>query len=66
MPNVDQCKQMVHIGTKNLSCPLMGSKLAETDQESGLEVTLDSLMKMSIHCAAAVKKKNVMFGIVIK
>ena len=50
----------------NFKYNLMGSELAVTDQERDLEVVVDSSMKMSTQCAAAVKKANSMLGIIRK
>ncbi|XP_061469779.1 structural maintenance of chromosomes protein 1A-like isoform X2 [Rhineura floridana] len=44
----------------------MGSELAVTDQERDLGVVVDSTMKMSTQCAAAVKKANSMLAIIRK
>ncbi|CAM5079620.1 unnamed protein product [Natator depressus] len=65
--NVDKCKVM-HIGKRNPNCTytMMGSKLAVTTQERDLGVIVDSSLKSSTQCAAAVKKVNKMLGIIKK
>ena len=54
----------MHIGEKNqnFSYQLMGSELSVTDQKKDLGVIVDSSMKVSTQCAAAVKKTNSMLG----
>ena len=44
----------------------MGSELSVTDQERDLGLLVDSSMKVSIQCAAAVKKASSMLGIIKK
>ena len=65
--NVAKCKVM-HIGAKNpnYKYTLMGSELAETDQERDLGVVVDNSMKMSRQCVTAIKKANAMLGIIRK
>ena len=65
--NVGKCKVM-HIGAKNpnFKYRLTGSELSVTDQERDLGVLVDSSMKVSTQCAAAVKKANSMLGIIRK
>ncbi|CAM4478002.1 unnamed protein product [Lepidochelys kempii] len=63
--NVDKCKVM-HIGkhNPNYTYTMMGSKLAVTTQERDLGVIVDSSLKTSTQCAAAVKRANTMLGII--
>ena len=65
--NIDKCRVM-HVGAKNPNYvyKLMGSELSATNQERDLGVLVDSSMKMSTQCAAAVKKANSMLGIIRK
>ncbi|CAM5134922.1 unnamed protein product [Natator depressus] len=65
--NVDKFKVM-HIGKRNpnYTYTVMGSKLAVTTQERDLGVIVDSSLKSSTQCAAAVKKVNRMLGIIKK
>ena len=65
--NIRKCK-VIHSGAKiqNFSYQLMGSELSMTDQERDFGVLVDSLMKVSTQCAAAVKKANSMLGIIKK
>ena len=65
--NVAKCKVM-HIGTKNpkYKYKLMGSELAETDQERDLGVMIDNSLKTSAQCATAIKKANAMLGVIRK
>ncbi|CAM5167759.1 unnamed protein product [Natator depressus] len=65
--NVDKCKVM-HIGkhNPNYTYTMMGSKLAVTTQERDLGVIVDSSLKSSTQCAAAVKKVNRILGIIKK
>ncbi|CAM5108054.1 unnamed protein product, partial [Natator depressus] len=65
--NVDKCKVM-HIGKNNpnYTYNMMGANLATTNQEKDLGVIVDSSLKMSMHCAAAVKKAIRMLGIIKK
>ena len=58
----------MHVGKEKtyFKYNLMGSELAVTEQERDLGVVADSSMKMSIHCAATVKKANSMLGIIRK
>ena len=44
----------------------MGSELSVMDQERDLGVLVDSSMKVSTQCVAAVKKANSMLGIITK
>ncbi|CAM5165119.1 unnamed protein product [Natator depressus] len=57
--NVDKCKVM-HIGKNNLhyTYNMMGANLATTNQEKDLGVIVDSSLKTSTQCAAAVKKSK--------
>ncbi|CAM5145823.1 unnamed protein product [Natator depressus] len=65
--NVDKCKVM-HIGKNNPNYTyiMMGANLATTNQEKDLGVIMDSSLKTSMQCAAAVKKANGMLGIIKK
>ncbi|CAM5171781.1 unnamed protein product [Natator depressus] len=65
--NVDKCKVM-NIGkyNPNYTYTMMGSKLAVTTQERDLGVTVDSSLKSSTQCAAAVKKAIRTLGIIKK
>ncbi|KAG6933171.1 hypothetical protein G0U57_019969 [Chelydra serpentina] len=45
---------------------MMGANLATTNQEKDLGVIVDSSLKTSMQCAAAVKKANRMLGIIKK
>uniref|UniRef100_K7GG65 Reverse transcriptase domain-containing protein n=1 Tax=Pelodiscus sinensis TaxID=13735 RepID=K7GG65_PELSI len=61
--NVDKCKLM-HNGKNNpnYTYSMMGANLAMTNQERDLGVIVDSSLKTSTQCAAAVKKANRMLG----
>ncbi|CAM4368574.1 unnamed protein product [Caretta caretta] len=63
--NVDKCKIM-HFGKNNpkYTYNMMGANLATTNQEKDLGVIMDSSLKTSTQCAAAVKKANGMLGII--
>ncbi|CAM5136177.1 unnamed protein product [Eretmochelys imbricata] len=65
--SVDKCK-VTHIGKHNLNYTykMMGSKLAVTTQERDLGIIVDSSLKTSTQCAAAVKKANRILGIIKK
>ncbi|CAM4557507.1 unnamed protein product [Lepidochelys olivacea] len=65
--NVDKCKVM-HIGKNNpnYTYNMMEVNLATTNQEKDPGVSVDSSLKTSTQCAAAVKKANGMLGIVKK
>ncbi|CAM5109632.1 unnamed protein product [Eretmochelys imbricata] len=65
--NVDKCKVM-HIGKNNpnYTYNMMGANLPMTNQERDLGVIVDSSLKTSTQCAAAVKKANMMLGIIKK
>ncbi|CAM5102996.1 unnamed protein product [Eretmochelys imbricata] len=65
--NVDKYKVM-HIGKNNpnYTYNMMGANLATTNQEKDLGVIMNSSLKMSTQCAAAVKKANAMLGIIKK
>uniref|UniRef100_K7F0Y4 Reverse transcriptase domain-containing protein n=1 Tax=Pelodiscus sinensis TaxID=13735 RepID=K7F0Y4_PELSI len=65
--NVHKCKVM-HIGKNNpnYTYSMMGANLATTNQERDLGVIVDSSLKTSTQCAAAVKKANRMLGIIRK
>ncbi|CAM4470707.1 unnamed protein product [Lepidochelys olivacea] len=56
---VDKYKLM-HIGKNNpnYTYNMMGANLATTNQEKDLGVIVDSSLKMSTHCAVAVKKSK--------
>ncbi|CAM5105037.1 unnamed protein product [Natator depressus] len=65
--NVDKCNVM-HIGKNNpnYTYNTMGANLATTNQEKDLGVIVESSLKTSTQCAAAVKKANGMLGIIKK
>ncbi|EMP36995.1 hypothetical protein UY3_05796, partial [Chelonia mydas] len=65
--SIDKCK-VIHIGKHNLNCTykMMGSELAVTIQERDLGVIVESSLKTSTQCAAAVKKANRILGIIKK
>ncbi|CAM4640541.1 unnamed protein product [Lepidochelys kempii] len=65
--NVDKCKAM-HIGkhNPNYTYKMIGSKLAVTLQERDLGIIVDSSLKTSTQCAAAVKKAIRILGIIKK
>ncbi|CAM5143004.1 unnamed protein product [Natator depressus] len=65
--NVDECKVM-HTGKNDphYTYNMMGANLATTNQERELGVIVDSSLKMSTQCTAAVKKVNRMLGIIEK
>ncbi|CAM4587787.1 unnamed protein product [Lepidochelys kempii] len=65
--NVVKCKIM-HTGKSNpnYTYNMMGANLATTNQEKDLGVIVDSSLKMSMQCAAAVKKANGLLGIIKK
>ncbi|CAM5132666.1 unnamed protein product [Eretmochelys imbricata] len=65
--NVDKYKVM-HIGKNNpnYTYTMMGANLVTTNQERDLRVIMDSSLKMSMQCAAAVKKANRMLRIIKK
>ncbi|CAM5119150.1 unnamed protein product [Natator depressus] len=65
--HVDKCKVM-HTGKNNpnYTYNMMGANLATTNQEKDLGVIMDSSLKTSTQCAAAVKKANGMLGIIKK
>ncbi|CAM5124383.1 unnamed protein product, partial [Natator depressus] len=65
--NVDKCKVM-HIGKNNpnYTYNMMRANLATPNQEKDLGVIVDSSLKTSTQCAAAVKKANRMVGIIKK
>ncbi|CAM4594941.1 unnamed protein product [Lepidochelys kempii] len=65
--NVDKC-EVIHIGkhNPNYTYKMMGSKLAVTTQERDLGVIVDSSLKTSTQCAAAVKKANRLLDIIKK
>ncbi|CAM5114425.1 unnamed protein product [Natator depressus] len=62
--NVEKCKVM-HIGKNNpnYTYNMMRANLATANQEKDLGVIVDSSLKTSMQCAAAVKKANGMLGI---
>ncbi|CAM4625917.1 unnamed protein product [Caretta caretta] len=64
---VDKCKVM-HIGKNNpnYTYNMMGANLTTTNQEKDLGVIVDSSLKTSTQCAAAVKKANGTLGIIKK
>ncbi|CAM5077649.1 unnamed protein product [Natator depressus] len=63
--NVDKFK-VTHIGKQNPNYihKMMGSKSAVTTQERDLGVIVDSSLKTSTQCAAAIKKADRMLGII--
>ncbi|CAM5097662.1 unnamed protein product [Natator depressus] len=65
--NADKCKVM-HIGKNNpnYTYNMMGANVATTNQEKDLGVIVESSLKTSTQCAAAVKKANGMLGIIKK
>ncbi|CAM4564408.1 unnamed protein product [Caretta caretta] len=64
--NVDKCKVM-HIGKNNpnYTYNMMGANLPMTNQERDLGVIVESSLKTSTQCAAAVKKANRMLNIIL-
>ena len=64
---VDKCKVM-HIGKNNPNYiyNMMGTNLATTTRERDLGDIVDSSLKTSTQCAAAVEKANRMLGIIKK
>ncbi|CAM4589232.1 unnamed protein product [Lepidochelys kempii] len=60
--------KVMHIGktNPNYTYNMMGANLSTTNQEKDLGVIVDSSLKTSTQCAAAVKKANRMLGIIKK
>ncbi|CAM5150171.1 unnamed protein product [Eretmochelys imbricata] len=64
---VDKCKVMhIRKNNPNYTYNMMGANLATTNQEKDLGVIVDSSLKTSTQCAAAVKKANGMLRIIKK